>query len=132
MSEPSDRYLPEQSGQESEVGERPSYQPELPGIHSIHWRGPLPTPSDLAGYDQVVPGAAEKIIESWLEESHSRRQLQEHVARTGIRLALRGQWIAASLAPLAFLIGLVVTLLGLTASAKSPWAPPLLVSPPCS
>ena len=27
-----------------------------------HYSGPLPRPDDLAKYDQIVPGAAERII----------------------------------------------------------------------
>ena len=36
------------------------------------WAGPLPHPSDLRGYDDVVPGAAREIMDAWREETRHR------------------------------------------------------------
>lgn len=50
---------------------------EVQGIQiseQTHYSGPLPRPEDLAKYDQIVPGAAERIIkmaESEMEHRHT-------------------------------------------------------------
>ena len=41
--------------------------------------GPLPPPSDLQEYDNVVPGAAERIIRMAENQSEHRRELERKV-----------------------------------------------------
>jgi len=73
---------------------------------------PLPDPSILAKYNEIVPGSAERIIK-WTEEQSTHRQRLESAAITAqILESKRGQWIGAVISVL-FLIGSVwVTLNG--------------------
>jgi uncharacterized membrane protein len=75
----------------------------LQRIHS----GPLPAPEDLANYDAICPGAADRII-SMAEGNMSHRQSMEtQLVRSEYGLRRRGQWLAlialfAMLAVIAF------------------------------
>ena len=70
--------------------------------------GPLPPPDQLASYDQVVPGAANRILLMAENEQQNRMA----IVSAQIRQSDRGQWLAFFLA-LCFLIACVlVTLAG--------------------
>lgn len=51
-------------------------------IQSLGYSGPLPPPSFLKQYDEVVPGAAERIIKMAEEQAAHRRQLERQVIST--------------------------------------------------
>lgn len=55
-------------------------------VSQQHYSGPLPKPEDLAKYDQVVPGAAERIIsmaEKEMQHRHNtENKLSKEVTRT--------------------------------------------------
>jgi len=56
--------------------------------------GPLPAPEDLAEYDAICPGAANRIIvmaETNMEHRHS---MEKSVVRSEYGLRTRGQWLA--------------------------------------
>ncbi len=44
-----------------------------------HFAGPLPPPEILAGYDEIVPGTAEKIIARFIEQGTHRMELEKVV-----------------------------------------------------
>jgi uncharacterized membrane protein len=65
---------------------------------SQEFRGPLPPPGLLKQYDDIVPGAARDIIQSFVKEGEHRRSLQtrdtamcEEWARADVGLQRRGQ-----------------------------------------
>ena len=63
-----------------------SAQPEARAqLRQTHYRyvGPLPEPGHLQQYDDILPGAAERIFASWEAQSHHRQ-----------RLEIRSQWCA--------------------------------------
>lgn len=67
-------------------------------VHS----GPLPTPDDLAGYEQALPGAAKTIMAMAEDEQRHRHELnrreqdrQDHALDLASRSTRLGQWIAA-------------------------------------
>lgn len=73
---------------------------------------PLPDPSILARYNEIVPGSAERIIKLTEEQAAHRQQLENKALKAQITESKRGQWIAATLSVL-FLIGSIcVTLAG--------------------
>lgn len=41
------------------------------------WQGPLPPPAALQGFDDVVPGLAERIARAWEVESAHRREIEK-------------------------------------------------------
>lgn len=66
--------------------------------------GPLPPPSMLQAYEDIVPGAAERIL-SMAENQLAHRHHQESVRLSAdVKLESRGQWMA---------LGMVVTALAL-------------------
>jgi uncharacterized membrane protein len=44
----------------------------------------FPSPAILAEFDQLVPGSAEKIIESYIEEGHHRRRIENSITKANI------------------------------------------------
>ena len=68
--------------------------------------GPLPPPGVLKAYDEIVPGAAERIITMAESQAKHRREMEKQLLQSDITLAKRGQWIAGILSFLIiFLIG---------------------------
>jgi uncharacterized membrane protein len=62
-------------------------------LHKFH-SGPLPAPEDLAHYDAICPGAANRII-SMAENSMNHRQTMEKtLVKSEYGLRTRGQWLA--------------------------------------
>ena len=53
--------------------------PETP-----HEGAAIPSPAILAEFDQLVPGSAEKIIESYIEEGHHRRRIENSITKANI------------------------------------------------
>ncbi|MCM0752003.1 hypothetical protein DEA98_14120 [Brucella pseudogrignonensis] len=45
-------------------------------VEQSSWSGPLPAPSDMMKYDQIVSNGAERIFTAWEEESKHRRELE--------------------------------------------------------
>ena len=55
---------------------------------SASFEGPLPPPTILSGYNEVIPGLAESISANWLKESEFRRR---HQTVTEVEIPKRGQ-----------------------------------------
>lgn len=66
----------------------------------IAFRGPLPPPHILRGYEEVVPGAAERILAMAEKQSHHRLSLEALVTTANVKAQVRGQWMAFVLATL--------------------------------
>lgn len=73
-------------------------------LHKSH-SGPLPAPEDLAHYDVICPGAADRII-SMAESNMDHRQTMERtLIKSEYGLRTRGQWLAiAALVAMLFVI----------------------------
>ena len=64
---------------------------------SVSHSGPLPTPQDFAGYNQILPGAAERILRmAEIEQAH-RHEQEERIVTAAIRAGYIGQGIAGTL-----------------------------------
>lgn len=55
-----------------------------------HYSGPLPQPEALAQYDQIVPGAAERIIKMAEKEMDHRHRVEDSMTRSAIRSTFLG------------------------------------------
>jgi uncharacterized membrane protein len=53
--------------------------------------GPIPPPIALREYDDVLPGAAERILKMTEEQSSHRRELEKQVIDENLKQAKRGQ-----------------------------------------
>jgi len=75
--------------------------------------GPLPQPEDLAKYDQVLPGAAERILKMAEEQSAHRRSLESKVIESDVRNSRRGSWFGFIIGMTGILVGALLIYLGL-------------------
>ncbi len=79
--------------------------------HSIEvaaaFHGPLPPPDMLRGYEETLPGLAERIVTEAETESAHRREMETTALAADISLARRGQ-AGAWMIGFAFLIAAVV------------------------
>lgn len=72
-------------------------------IHQIatrqeSWQGPLPPPNQLAQFNEVVPGLAERIVQMAEAEGAHSREVQMRAVRATVRLQHLGQAFAFLLA----------------------------------
>ena len=58
---------------------------EIQISQSSHYSGPLPLPEDLARYDQIVPGAADRIIKMAENEMSHRHENDNRLAKNIVR-----------------------------------------------
>jgi uncharacterized membrane protein len=56
--------------------------------------GPLPQASECKGYEDVLPGAADRILKMAEDEAKDRRGKDEQGLKAAIRAGTRGQWLA--------------------------------------
>lgn len=69
---------------------------------TVAFSGPLPPPSILAGYDNILPGAAERILTIAESEADHQRSMERFHAQETFRERRRGQQCALSIAVIAF------------------------------
>jgi len=71
------------------------------------WQGPLPPPEQLAQFNQIVPGAAERILAMAEEEGRHTRAVQA----TALQAAVRSQFLGQGFAFLIAIGGMVAAYL---------------------
>ena len=62
-------------------------------IRGAFFGGPIPPPDILAGYDQVVPGAADRIITMAETQSRHRQEIEKSIINSDIRNSKLGLWL---------------------------------------
>jgi uncharacterized membrane protein len=67
--------------------------PVMVEIAEATFSGPLPPPDILRRYDEVVPGAAERILVMAEQQARHRRNLERTVVEGGSRRANLGLWL---------------------------------------
>jgi uncharacterized membrane protein len=67
---------------------------------SVSYEGPLPTSREFAGYEQALPGAAERILTLAEKEAEHRRANQDKLVISSVKLSGRGQIFALIIAVL--------------------------------
>ena len=72
--------------------QKSEYLPSQVEVHAFS--GPLPPPSVLAGYDQIKPGLADRIVRMAEEQSAHRRELEKAVVRSNVRNSTIGMVFA--------------------------------------
>jgi uncharacterized membrane protein len=53
-------------------------------VATAHYQGPIPPPSILEGFDRIVPGAAQRLIQLAEDESKHRRELEVRTMEANI------------------------------------------------
>lgn len=81
---------------ESPPSEDPSPDRQDPPIAAAAFQGPIPPPSILRGYDEIIPNGAERIMTMAEDEQEHRHDLEKRQ----VGLFEKGQWFA-------FILGLV-------------------------
>jgi uncharacterized membrane protein len=81
-------------------------------LERSYYSGPLPSPEDLARYQQVHPDAVTIILGNFNEQGLHRRELEAHLVRGVEKRAGRGQYIGAFLVGLGIVGGCVVAVVG--------------------
>jgi len=95
-----------QHSNSKEENEKPQKREVLKALEILAgYSGPLPPPQILSGYEECVPGSAKLIINSFIEESKHRRNLEEKLVNSQIRSDLLGM-----------IFGLIIGIGGLTAA----------------
>jgi len=86
--------------EKQEVVVRLSDEAEEEVVHSIirAYRGPLPDPDMLRGFEEVLPGAADRIIKMAEEESKHRHTISSRDLTQGFILNIVGQVFALLIA----------------------------------
>ena len=81
----------------------------------IQWhQGPLPTPSVLHEYDNVLPGAAERIICMAEEQAKHRQELEKAVIESDIKDSKIGLYLGFIIGVVAIISGTVCIVQGQT------------------
>src|SRR5262249_59414898 len=80
--------------------------------------GPLPPPQILAGYDEVLPGSAERIIAMAEADSKHQRDMDRAIFEATSSERRRGQNYALLIALVAFLTALFALYLGSPVTAS--------------
>ncbi|MFA7421953.1 MAG: DUF2335 domain-containing protein [Melioribacteraceae bacterium] len=80
--------------------------------HSELYVGPLPKPETLKQFDDIVPGAAERIITQFEEQSRHRRSLEQVVISNDVKLSQRGLVFGFIIGMVAIICGGILAFLG--------------------
>lgn len=67
-------------------------------IVAASYSGPLPPPAALERYEQVCPGAADRILKQWETQSQHRQALESAVVQSNVANSRRGQILGFLLA----------------------------------
>lgn len=103
---------------EEENNKERSIEGKEPGARGIIaaqqtvFAGPLPHPSILKGYEEVLPGAADRIITMAEQQSHHRQQLESKVIRFDELKSVLGLVFAFLIVIAAFIVGAYTALNG--------------------
>ena len=57
-------------------------QREIQALQVTHYSGPLPHPEALERYNQIIPGAADRIISQFEQQAIHRQGLERHVVQS--------------------------------------------------
>jgi uncharacterized membrane protein len=79
---------------------------------SAQYQGPIPPPEHFAGYERVLPGAAERILRLAEQQASHRQSLETAVIHADIAASRRGTVVAAVLGGMALVGGFVLILIG--------------------
>jgi uncharacterized membrane protein len=78
----------------------------------VHYEGPLPHPATLKQYDEIVPGAAERLISMAEAQASHRQDLESRVIRNDNLKSLLGTIFGFVIALVGFVGGLYAALKG--------------------
>lgn len=80
------------------------------------WAGPYPPPDLLRGYEDVLPGSADRIISMAERQQEHRHSLERTSVEGGSKRAWWGLWLGFVISVIVMTLGTITILLG------QPWA----------
>lgn len=85
------------------------------------YQGPIPPSLELQRYEEVLPGAAERIISMAEKEQAQRHGREDKETAANINLAHKGQWIHSLGMVFAFVISIACIWASVQFAKTSPW-----------
>ena len=85
-----------------------------------HFSGPLPPPQVLSQYEQIVPGAAKRILAMAEKQSRHRREMEASVIGSDVRNSRLGLYFGFSIGVCGLVCSVVIAIFG------QPWAAGLI------
>lgn len=76
-------------------------------IVEFRWHGPMPPPAAVRGYEDILPGSAERILSMAESQVAHRHAIESHVVRSNVDRERIGQYIGAALAALIIIGGFI-------------------------
>lgn len=80
-----------------EVLERILHKPQIMAMVSESFKGPVPSPKMLEGYEKIVPGLADRLVKLTEEEQRHRHAWMDSTKDLTAKKDWRGQWMGYSL-----------------------------------
>lgn len=90
----------------------PRHQPGVTTIEEQQYLGPIPPPEILNGFEQIVPGAAERILAMAEENGKHQREMEKKALAVAFRTVLIGQIFGLVIGVLAFVTCIIALYLG--------------------
>lgn len=90
----------------------PRNNQSLTKIEASSFQGPLPHPQILDHYNQILPGAAERIISQWENQAKHRQDLERKVISADIRNSYLGSILGFIIALSAITSGTILAYIG--------------------
>ncbi len=81
-------------------------------IQATQYSGPVPPPEVLQGFEQIVPGAAERILAMAEENGKHQREMEKNALAAASRTVIIGQIFGLIIAILAFTTCIIALYLG--------------------
>jgi uncharacterized membrane protein len=89
--------------------------------------GPIPAPETLARYEEIIPGAAERILAMAENQSQHRMALESRVVNSSASDQTRGMWLGFLIASLSIGGGIYLVVIGKDGSGLASIITPLAV-----
>ncbi|MBW1721272.1 MAG: DUF2335 domain-containing protein [Deltaproteobacteria bacterium] len=92
---------------------------QIAQISGTRFAGPIPPPDLLKGYDDIIPGAAERILRMAEEEAAYAHRMNQLTLELSAKEVKRGQVSGFGVAIAAFIVATVALFLGLEKAAMT-------------
>lgn len=110
-----DRQEPnDQSNSEGVEGELVSEEEAQRVLAAYGSVSPIPPPTWMERYNQIVPGSAKQMMDDMHAQSAHRREIEREESRAEVSLAKRGQWFGFVTACAGFVVVMTGMIGGLT------------------
>jgi len=81
-------------------------------VRAVFHRGPLPSPEQMAKYEELWPGATKYFFTALTKQTEHRQSIEKQVISSNISATKRGQWMAFILFGIILVGGFVLMYIG--------------------